>query len=84
LTAGSNLLQRPTYLAEKQRLFFIFFFCKEKLMGRKGFITGTNFKNILFGSLALLSKLRQVTVVTLLGYIMDTLFVAKLFWIRRV
>jgi hypothetical protein len=23
-------------------------------------------------------------VVTLLGYIMDTLFVAKLFWIRRV
>jgi hypothetical protein len=81
LTAGSNLLQRPTYLDEKQRLFFIFFFVKEK---EKGFITGTNFKNILFGSLALLSKLRQVTVVTLLGYIMDTLFVAKLFWIRRV
>ena len=47
-------------------------------MGRKGFITGTNYTNFLFGSLALLiSKLWQVTMVTLSGY--HGYFVAKCF-----
>ena len=76
LTAGSNLLQRATYLDEKQR--FRFLFLKRKTHGKKRLYNWDKLLIIVgFVRFALLTKLFQVTMVTLLGY--HGYFVAKCF-----